>query len=167
MTKKLPLILLALASCHRGDSPRNETVPAASDAEAPAPAPAAGRPAAAQRLAGFYEGGRGAQKDQLCVVEKGGRTQFGLVVWGSSLGSCSGAGEVIREGERLRLKMEGDETCTVEAAYEGGTVTLPATVPTGCAYYCGARATLAGASFTRSGDDPTKATDVAGDPLCG
>jgi hypothetical protein len=167
MAKKLPLILLALASCGRGDSPRNQTTSAASEAEAPAPAATAGRTAAAPRLAGLYEGGRGGQKDQLCIVEKGARAQFGLVVWGPNLASCSGAGEAIREGDRLRLKMEGDETCTVEAAYKSGTVTLPATVPTGCAYYCGARATLARARFARSGDDPAKATDVAGDSLCG
>jgi hypothetical protein len=62
--------------------------------------------------------------------------------------------------------MTGDEACTVRAGFKDGVVTLPSTLPAGCAYYCGARASLAGARFTRSGDDVKKATDIAGDPLC-
>jgi hypothetical protein len=65
--------------------------------------------------------------------------------------------------------MTGDETCTIEAVLKGGELTLPATLPAGCAYYCGARAALAGASFTRTGSteaEAKKATDIAGDPLC-
>jgi hypothetical protein len=65
--------------------------------------------------------------------------------------------------------MTGDETCTIEAALKDGAVTLPASVPTGCAYYCGAGARLDGARFTRVGTgepEAMKATDIAGDPLC-
>jgi hypothetical protein len=65
--------------------------------------------------------------------------------------------------------MTGDETCTIEASLKDGTIALPATLPAGCAYYCGARASLAGATFTRTGStaaDAKKATDIAGDPLC-
>ena len=103
------------------------------------------------------------------MVEKGRDAQFGLLVWGGNLHSCSGAGRAVRQGDRLTLTMAGDETCTIAATLKDGTVTLPATVPTGCAYYCAARATLAGARFTRAGTsaaDVKKATDIAGDPLC-
>ena len=131
--KKIALILLFLAACNRGDEPANDQ--AASDSGAPA---AAGRPvpsgkAASTRLTGLYEGGAGAQKNQMCIVEKGGEAQFGLLVWGGNLHSCSGAGRAIREGERLTLKMTGDETCAIPATLKDGTITLPATVPTGCA----------------------------------
>jgi hypothetical protein len=165
--KKSLLILLLLGSCGRGDQPAdNQAVP---DSPA-APSASAGPPAAAAgRLTGLYEGGAGDQKNQLCLVEKAGGAQFGLLVWGGNLHSCSGAGEAVRRGERLTLKMEGDSTCTIEAVLKGGEVTLPASLPTGCAYYCGARATLAGARFTRAGSteaDAKKATDIAGDPLC-
>jgi hypothetical protein len=165
MKQVLPILLL-LAACGRGDAP-------AGNQSAAAPGPGAAesaRPAAAEeKLTGLYEGGAGAQKNQLCMVEKGSEAQFGLIVWGGNLHSCSGAGQAVRDGGRLILKMTGDEACTMEASLKGGAVTLPATLPAGCSYYCGARASLAGASFTRSGSteaDAKKAVDIAGDPLC-
>ncbi|HEX8307619.1 MAG TPA: hypothetical protein VF645_04295 [Allosphingosinicella sp.] len=165
--KKTLVILLLLAACGRDD-------PAAENRAAPGPgAPAASKSispnaggSAQTRLAGLYEGGSGAQKNQMCIVEKGGGAQFGLLVWGGNLSSCSGAGRAERKGDRLTLTMTGDETCTIDARLEDGVVTLPAKLPLGCAYYCGARASFAGASLTRTGADVKKATDIAGDPLC-
>ncbi|HYE27498.1 MAG TPA: hypothetical protein VEA61_04600 [Allosphingosinicella sp.] len=163
--KKALVLLLLLPGCDRG-------VPPAGDAAAPQRGAAGADPspaAADARLTGLYEGGAGAQKNQLCIVEKGTEARFGLVVWGANLHSCSGAGDAVRDGERLSLRMTGDESCTIEASLNSGTVTLPGNLPAGCAYYCGARATLAGATFTRAGTteaDARKATDIAGDPLC-
>jgi hypothetical protein len=165
--KKSLLILLTLAGCGRGDpAPDNR---AAAETRAAAPGSAAARGAVEERLTGLYESKAGAQKDQLCIVEKRGEAQFGLIVWGSNLHSCSGAGRAVRSGERLSLRMTGDESCTIEAVLKHGTIALPATLPAGCAYYCGARATLAGATFSHAGAteaDARKATDIAGDPLC-
>jgi hypothetical protein len=162
------LILLLLAGCGRADrAAGNRTEPAAARTEAQSPRSQATAPD--DPLTGLYEGDAGAQKNQLCIVEKGKEAEFGLIVWGGNLHSCSGAGVAVRSGERLSLRMTGDETCTIEASLKGGTIALPATLPTGCAYYCGARASLAGATFTRNGStkaDARKATDIAGDPLC-
>lgn len=161
------LIVLLLAACGRGDPQADNS--AAADSRAPAAESKAPAPAPDARLTGLYEGGSGEQKNQLCMVDKGAETQFGLLVWGGNLHSCSGAGRAVRKGERLSLSMTGDETCTIEATLKDGVVTLPATVPLGCAYYCGARASFASARFTRSGSteaDSKKATDIAGDPLC-
>jgi hypothetical protein len=163
----VPLFVL-LAGCGRGDQPAaNEAAPDSPAPSARSAAPAV--PEAAAGLTGLYEGGTGAQKNQLCILEKGKEAQFGLLVWGGNLHSCSGAGQAVREGERLTLRMAGDEACTIEASLKGGTVSLPGTLPEGCAYYCGARASFAGASFARAGSteaDAKKATDIAGDPLC-
>lgn len=121
-------------------------------------------------LTGLYESKAGDQSNQLCVIDRGsGDARFGLVVWGGNMHSCSGTGSAVREDEILRLTMAGDETCTIEAAIDGGVVTLPDTVGDGCAYYCGARARLAGATFTRTGtaaEDAMKAVDLVGEPLC-
>jgi hypothetical protein len=165
MKQLLPLLLL-LAACGRGDQPAdNRAEPSADRKGAAAPASPERGPAQG-RLAGLFEGGMGGQKNQLCMVEKGSETEFGLIVWGGNLHSCSGAGVAVRSGERLKLRMTGDETCTIDATLKDGTITLPATLPTGCSYYCGARASMANASFMRIGDDVKKATDIAGDPLC-
>jgi hypothetical protein len=123
---------------------------------------------ASASLAGLYEGGTAPQRDQLCMVERGGEaSQFGLIVWGTNDHSCMGAGEAVRQGERLLLRMAGDSACEIEARIVDGAVTLPSNVPEGCSYYCGARARFAARTLTRTGDDALKARDLVGDPLCG
>lgn len=158
---KLLWALLLLASCSRGDGDGG-----GNEAGVAAPKAASGR---LTTLTGLYEGGQAQPPNQLCIVEGQGEPRFGLVVWGANQHSCSGAGTVERQGERLRLRMTGDETCTIDARISGTTVTLPASVPDGCAYYCGARASMAGASFTQQGtgaEQAGKAKDLVGDPLC-
>jgi hypothetical protein len=171
--KKILLFLFLLAGCGRDDpAADNRAAPASAGPAASGAGPAsstAEAPASKARLTGLYEGGSGAQKNQMCIVEKGGDAQFGLLVWGGNLHSCSGAGRAVRSGDRLTLTMTGDETCTIEASLKDGVVTLPGKLPLGCAYYCAARASMAGARFTKSGSskaDVKKATDIAGDPLC-
>ena len=165
--KKTLILLLLLAACNRGGSPAdNRSAPESRGAAAAGSGSSPSPQAAQARLAGLYEGGSGDQKNQMCIVEKGAGAQFGMLVWGGSLSSCSGAGKAVREGERLALTMTGDETCTIEATLKDGIVTLPDKLPLGCAYYCGAHASFAGARFTRVGGDVKKATDIAGDPLC-
>lgn len=167
------LILLALvAGC--GAAERDGDNAAAGDGNGTAPAASArgggeGAGPAPATLVGLYESGSGDQKNQLCMVDKGKGTQFGLIVWGSDLHSCSGAGSAIRSGDRLTLNMAGDSSCSIDATIADGTITLPDAVPEGCAYYCGARATMTGTRFTRIGAtaaDAARARDLAGDPLC-
>jgi hypothetical protein len=160
----IPLLLLAACSQQGGQDGGNETAPAQQAKSAPA------QPPRLATLVGLYEGGAGSPKNQMCVVEgKGGEARFGLVVWGGNLHSCSGAGTVDREGDRLRLAMAGDSACTVEAVISGRTIRMPEQTPPGCAYYCGARASLGGAELTQTGTgeaDAMKAKDLVGDPLC-
>ena len=154
------LALLLLTGCGSQEEGGNRA--AARDDDAPI--------AASAGLTGLYEGGSAAQPDQLCMIDEGkAPVRFGLVVWGANNHSCLGAGEAVREGDRLRLTMAGDSTCRIDARIEGGRIVLPATVPEGCAYYCGARARFAARTLVRKGGDAAaarKATDLAGDPLC-
>jgi hypothetical protein len=120
-------------------------------------------------LTGLYESSA-ARANQMCVIDRGaGKTGFGLVVWGSDMNSCSGAGTVEQNGNVLRLTMTGDEACILEARIDKGVITLPDAIPEGCAYYCGPSAKLGGASFSRKGatvEDAMKAKDLVGEPLC-
>jgi len=121
-------------------------------------------------LTGLYEGGAPLRPHQMCMIDKGGETSFALVVWGAGMHSCSGSGSAVRQGDTLRLSMAWDESCTIEAKIDGATATLPASLPQGCTYYCGAEAKLAGASFTKKSskvEDAMKAKDLVGEPLCG
>lgn len=169
--KKILLTLLLLAACGRDDpAADNRAAPDSGGPEASKSKASPALPAdSGARLTGLYEGGSGAQKNQMCIVEKGGEAQFGMLVWGGNQHSCSGAGRAVRKDGRLTLTMTGDETCTIDASLKDGVVTLPESLPLGCAYYCGARASFGGASFTKSGSsaaDVKKAADIAGDPLC-
>ena len=173
---KKALIALALVSgCGASDqesgnvaTPSRNAAAAAAERQDGGPA-GDGATAGATSLTGLYEGGSGAQTNQLCMVEKAGKAQFGLIVWGANMHSCSGAGSAVRKGDSLTLTMGGDSTCAIEARMAGGKITLPAQVPAGCSYYCGARAQMTNAAFTRSGSsiaDAMKARDLAGDSLC-
>lgn len=165
VNKVLALFVL-LAACSPGGS-KQGTEQAGS---APGASPPAGGPAALGSLTGLYEGGAAGQPNQLCIIErKGGTTHFGLVVWGANLHSCSGTGTATLSGNKLRLAMAGDSECAITASVSGTTITLPASVAQGCAYYCGARASLDGASFVRKGStraDALKASDLVGESLC-
>lgn len=169
---KKSLIALALvAGCGAADQPANNMAMSSPAVQGGMATPASGETpkAAMTRLTGLFEGGAGPQKNQLCMIEKSGATQFGLVVWGGNMHSCSGSGWATRDGATLRLSMAGDSTCTIDAKIEGETISLPASLPSGCAYYCGARAKLGAETFRRNGAttaDAMKAVDLAGDPLC-
>jgi hypothetical protein len=126
--------------------------------------------AAGDGLTGLYQSGGGARPSQMCILDKGGKAQFGVTIWGANLRACSGAGTASLAGDRLTLRMAGDSACALDATLKNGIVAFPDTMPAGCAYYCGAGASFAGASLTRRGStraDAMKAKDVAGEALCG
>ena len=164
--KRLLLPLLLLAACQQ--QPAGQ-VGGGNDAAAKQASEQPGRLPRLGTLIGLYEGG-GTPRNQMCVVEgKGGEARFGLVVWGGNMHSCSGAGTLAKDGDKLRLAMAGDSACTIEATISGKTLRLPDKTPEGCAYYCGARASLGGAELTQTGTtegDAMKAKDLVGDPLC-
>lgn len=121
-------------------------------------------------LTGLYEARVGGmERGRMCMVAAAsGAASFALVTETPG-GSCAGAGEAARSGETLRLTMAGDQACVIDARIAGTTVTFPAKVAPGCAYYCGAGASLAGGTFEKTGgseEDAMRATDLAGDPLC-
>lgn len=118
-------------------------------------------------LTGLYEG---EGRTRMCMISRpSGTIAFGVVIWTPDGGTCSGAGEVVRQGDVLRLSMAGDEECLIEARMTGTQLTLPTNLPEGCAYYCGPGATLAGETFEKTGgtaEAAVLATDLVGDPLC-
>lgn len=169
--KKLCLLSLLLASCSSPEEANQQSAGPAAPVQARGKA--SGQPPEQPRIAsliGLYEGGEGERRNQMCVVEgQGGEQRFGLIVWGSNQHSCMGSGTIKREGNRLRLAMAGDSACTIEAEVAGNSIRLPATVPQGCAYYCGERASLGGAELVQRGTSEQaamRAKDIVGESLC-
>lgn len=159
MKRAILLLILLLAGCGRRDAQE-----------------AAGRgsrePVQTAELTGLYEArGEGEQRARMCMMsEPSGAATFAIVTEAPDGGSCGGAGDAVREGNLLRLKMSGDEQCVIEAKIGGTRVTLPARLPEGCAYYCAPGVTLAGAVFEKTGgtaQEAMRALDLADDPLCG
>jgi hypothetical protein len=162
------VILSFVAACGASDQ-RNSAAPAAGQG-GPSAVTAPAVSATRSDLIGLYEAGPRNRPNQLCIVQRGDTPQFGLIVWGENMRSCSGAGTAQRGGDRLILTMTGDSACRIEARLAGGAVTLPDKVPEGCAYYCGAGARLEGVTLRQTGTtaaDAARARDLAGDPLCG
>ena len=172
MRTTVSLMPLLLCACGTQDSLGNGagSTPAVGNTAA---APAAAVPAQAVQtasLTGLYESSAAGRRNQLCVVDRAtGDARFGLVVRGAGADGCSGAGSAVRQGAVLRLRMSGDEACTIDARIEGTRVTFPAALPSGCAYYCGRGASFAGATFDKTGggaEDAMRAQDLVGDRLC-
>ena len=159
----IAVLCALLCGCSGGAGTGDNRAAPASQPDSPVSA------APGESLVGLYEGNRAGTADQLCIVERGGGYGFGLVVWGANAHSCSGSGTVSRDGDRVRLDMRGDSPCMIDAVLAGSTIRFAAAQPEGCAYYCGARARLGGASFRLRGlgeKEARKATDLVGEPLC-
>jgi len=173
--RKILLALVLLGGCGGSNPAANRSAASAAgqaagvgESAAPEKSAPSGGPAS---LVGLWEGGSAEHRDQLCMVDKAGKTQFGVVVWGPNLNSCAGAGEAERKGDRITLRMTGDSACTIEAGVEGNRIVFRRAAGPGCeAYYCGHAARFDGATFAQQGRGAAaarKATDIAGDPLCG
>ena len=142
------LFLVFAASGCGGKEAANEQL-ASREADAAAPAKAAD------------EVWSGAGRNRLCLRD--GRA--GLIVYASQGDSnCSLRGSFKDSGNGYRIEAEGDPSCRIEARREGNALLLGEVAP-GCAYYCGPKASYAGARFSPTPGEPS-ATDFAGDPLC-
>ena len=164
MRKVLILAFCLTAGCgEQGGAPGNGGGSQAGSAPARGPVQTA-------TLTGLYETG-GTAPSQICVTEQGRAARFGLVIRRNGRPGCSGAGIAVRRGASLRLTMDGDSPCAIEARLDGGRVTFPASLPAGCSYYCapGSAAGADGITFEKTGgtrEDARRARDIVGDPLC-
>jgi hypothetical protein len=173
--RRILFAFVLVAGCGGSGPASNKTATPSAPVVAPAQPASPGRQTSSSQressLVGLWEGGAAAHRNQLCLAEKGGKTQFGVVVWGANLASCSGAGEATRRGDSLILRMTGDSACTIEATAADGRIVFRQAAGPGCAdYYCGHSARFDGAAFSQRGAGAAaarKATDIAGDPLCG
>jgi hypothetical protein len=161
--------LLVLAFCLAAGCSEQGGTPGNGGGSQAGSAPARG-PVQTATLTGLYET-VGTPPSQLCVTGQGRAARFGLVIRRNGRPGCSGAGVAVRNGTILRLSMNGDSPCAIEARLDGGRVTFPASLTAGCSYYCapGAAAGAGGMIFEKTGGtrgDALRARDIVGDPLC-
>jgi hypothetical protein len=82
---------------------------------------APGAPVQTATLTGLYEGGDGPRRNQMCMIEREGRAAPASASSPGAPGdkNCSGSGTATREGNVLRLRLDGDESCALEARIDG------------------------------------------------
>ena len=104
----------------------------------------------------------GAGRNRLCLEQRASRAAF--ITYGEGDTNCTARGNLEREGSTATLVPDGDESCRIAFAANGDSVTLGPVSPS-CSYYCGPKASFAGAEFRRT-NDQQPVTDLAGAPLC-
>jgi hypothetical protein len=122
--------------------------------------------AANQSAAGEQPGGTikqvwGTGRDRLCLQNE----RAGLIVYAAQGdANCMVRGTAEGVDATIRIKPDGDESCTITARLDNGSMLLGEVSPA-CAYYCGPKASYAGKRLGPS-DTAKPAVDVAGEPLC-
>ena len=107
----------------------------------------------------------GQGRDRMCVANRGGTWQVGVIAYGEGNNNCSMRAAVKQAEHGMVVQAMGDRDCEFLIESDGKTARFPARLPDACDYYCGPTATLSGKSFTSS-PTASPAVDFAGDPLC-
>ena len=150
----LLLTLLLVGGCQKGGESESKVVsrPRAATAER------------ITELTGRYEAPGAASR--LCIVD----SRCAHVIGSPARATCSGSGRIARDTSGIRLTMQGDSSCSFVARISGRSLVFPASVPSGCSYYCSAGAALDGVRIAQLGAGRTeamKAKDPVGEALCG
>ena len=106
----------------------------------------------------------GEARDRLCIAGAAGAYRAGLIAYGESDTNCSASGRLEPAGSAWQLVPTGEGDCKIPLDIQGNSVRI-GKVPSACAYYCGAGASMADRTYNRA-DMEAKVTDLAGDPLC-
>ena len=160
--RKLVLLSLALMLASCGDNSA-EKVPAtdasrALDAQAiekgllPDPE--------GRALAGRFETRSDLGVDKFCAVGDGGQFEIGLLAVFGADSECEAQGRAEFVGEKVRITLQGKESCGFDAEFDGIQLRFPGKVPAGCASYCSPRASMSGTAyyFTEPGNASARRT---------
>lgn len=114
-------------------------------------------------LSGAFERRSDLGTDRFCAVgndENG--YQIGMIAVFGPATKCEGLGEAERDGEKVRITLNSEDTCSFSARFDGVELELPGSLPKGCASYCSARAGFEGVSFYMIGEGDAVARSTSG-----
>lgn len=114
-------------------------------------------------LSGAFERKSDLGTDRFCAVgnDEAGY-QIGMIAMFGPGSKCEALGEAEREGEDVRITLDGKEECSFSARFDGVELSLPGNLPKGCASYCSRRAGFEGVSFFMIGEGDAVARSTAG-----
>lgn len=164
--RRLALLALLLAGCHRQPA---ATVPPAT--------PASGLEAAAiqagviadpnsTELTGLYA----RETDRVCIVPTASAYRIGVFVDYGDDQRCGGSGTVTRVGETLHVELGQKPGCSFDARFEGDRLVFPGHLPDACQQICERRASVAALDVAKLSESVSEAStlrDAKGRLLCG
>lgn len=105
-------------------------------------------------LAGSFSDTGGTGSDAFCASgNRDAGYKVGVLVTFGASSQCEGRGDAALSGEQVRIDLtrngDGDTMngCSFAARFDGNALSLPGSLPGGCAAACSDRGSLAGASF--------------------
>jgi len=114
-------------------------------------------------LSGAFERRSDLGTDRFCAVgnDENGYQVGMIAVFGPGT-RCEGLGEAERSGEKVRITLNSEETCSFTARFDGVELKLPGDLPDGCASYCSPRAGFEGVTFYMLGEGDAVARSTSG-----
>ena len=142
--------LVSLAGC--SEAPSGPLVSQAQDLETAAIERGLVRDPANTEIDGLYA----RDTDRLCIVGD----RVGVSIDYRDGVACSGAGDIERSGERMRVTL-GD-ACAFDARFDGDRIIFPVAVPEGCQRLCTGRASFAALEVNRLSGSVAEAAMMRG-----
>lgn len=99
--------------------------------------------------------------DKFCAVSDGTeKFKIGVLAVFGAESKCEGQGTATVDGDKVRISLQGQGKCDFGAQYDGVELRFAGAIPSGCAAYCTARASLSGTHYfmVQNGDEPARRT---------
>ena len=111
-------------------------------------------------LAGRFETRSDLGVDKFCAVGDDGRFAIGMLAVFGPDSKCEAQGRAEFADEKVRITLNGKESCSFDAEFDGIQLRFPGSVPAGCASYCSPRASMSGTAyyFTEPGNASARRT---------
>ena len=111
-------------------------------------------------LAGRFETRSDLGVDKFCAVGDDGRFDIGMLAVFGPDSKCEAQGRAEFADEKVRITLNGKESCSFDAEFDGIQLRFPGSVPAGCASYCSPRASMSGTAyyFTEPGNVSARRT---------
>jgi hypothetical protein len=111
-------------------------------------------------LAGRFEMRSELGTDKFCAVASGGDFDIGFLSNSGPDSKCEGRGTATMAGDKVRITLSGEGSCSFEASYDGIEIRFPGALDKGCDSYCTPRASFSGTHYfvVQPGDAAARAT---------
>lgn len=99
-------------------------------------------------LAGRFEANSELGTDKFCAMSRTGDDySVGFLAVFGPESKCEGQGSAKLDGDSVAITLNGKESCSFSAEYDGIVLRFPGIVPEGCASYCSRNASMSGTRY--------------------